>query len=306
MMILNNIYESIGNTPTVKLNNLQEDHMAEILVKIESFNPSGSVKDRAALYMVEAAEKDGTLKKGKAIIEPTSGNTGIGLAMIGASKGYRVILVMPDTMSVERRKILKAYGAEIILTDGKLGMSGSVEKAKQLAEENGYFMPGQFSNINNTRAHYETTAREIIRDTDKKLDAFIAGVGTGGTVSGVGKKLKEEIEGIKIVAVEPLESHVLTGGTPGPHKIQGMGANFVPDIFDRNVVDEILQIDAKEAYKYTRLLGEQEGILAGISCGANLAAAIVMAKRLGKGKRVLTILPDTGERYLSTDLFLEE
>lgn len=306
MMILNNIYESIGNTPTVKLNNLQEDHMAEILVKIESFNPSGSVKDRAALYMVEAAEKDGTLKKGKAIIEPTSGNTGIGLAMIGASKGYRVILVMPDTMSVERRKILKAYGAEIILTDGKLGMSGSVEKAKQLAEENGYFMPGQFSNINNTRAHYETTAREIIRDTDKKLDAFIAGVGTGGTVSGVGKKLKEEIEGIKIVAVEPLESHVLTGGTPGPHKIQGMGANFVPDIFDRNVVDEILQIDAKEAYKYTRLLGEKEGILAGISCGANLAAAIVMAKRLGKGKRVLTILPDTGERYLSTDLFLEE
>ncbi|OLS03055.1 cysteine synthase A [Tissierella creatinophila] len=305
-MILNNIYESIGNTPIIKLNNLQEEDSAEIFVKVESFNPSGSIKDRAALYMIEGAEQKGILKKGDTIIEPTSGNTGIGLAMIGASKGYRVILVMPDTMSLERRKILKAYGAELILTDGKKGMSGSVEKAKKLAKENRYFMPDQFSNQNNAKAHYETTAEEIIKDTQKKLDVFIAGVGTGGTVSGVGKKLKEVIKGIYIVAVEPTESQVLSGKDPAPHKIQGLGANFVPSIFDREVVDEIIHIGAEEAFKYARLLGEKEGILCGISSGANLAAAMIMAKRLGKNHRILTVLPDTGERYLSTDLLLGE
>ena len=305
-MILNNIYESIGNTPIIKLNNLQEEDNADIFVKVESFNPSGSIKDRAALYMIEGAENEGILKAGDTIIEPTSGNTGIGLAMIGAAKGYRVILVMPDTMSVERRKILKAYGAELILTEGKKGMSGSVEKAKELAKKNGYFMPDQFSNENNSKSHYETTAEEIIKDTEKKLDVFIAGVGTGGTVSGVGKRLKEAIKEIYIVAVEPTESQVLSGKDPAPHKLQGLGANFVPDIFDGDVVDEIIHIDAEEAFKYARLLGEKEGILCGISSGANLAAAMIMAKRLGKNSRILTVLPDTGERYLSTDLLLGE
>lgn len=305
-MILNSIYETIGNTPIIKLNNLQEEDSADVFVKVESFNPSGSIKDRAALYMIEGAENEGILKKGDTIIEPTSGNTGIGLAMIGAAKGYRVILVMPETMSVERRKILKGYGAELILTDGKLGMSGSVEKAKKLAKENGYFMPNQFSNENNVKAHYEMTAEEIIRDTGGKLDVFIAGVGTGGTVSGVGKKLKEVIKDIYIVAVEPEESQVLLGKAPAPHKIQGLGANFIPRIFDKKVVDEIIHIEAEEAFKYARLLGEKEGILCGISSGANLAAAMIMAKRLGKNSRILTVLPDTGERYLSTDLILGE
>lgn len=305
-MILNNIYESIGKTPIVRLNNIVENHMAEILVKVESFNPSASIKDRAALYMIEGAEREGKLKEAGTIIEPTSGNTGIGLAMIGASKGYRVILVMPDSMSMERRKILKAYGAELILTEAKLGMSGSIEKATELAKEKGYFMPNQFSNENNLKAHYETTAEEILKDTEGRLDAFVAGVGTGGTVSGVGKRLKEEIEGILIVAVEPSKSQVLSGKDPAPHGIQGIGANFIPSIFDRDLIDEIISIDDEEAFKYTRLLGEKEGILAGISSGANLAAAMKLAKRLGKGHRVLTALADTGERYLSTDLFAGE
>lgn len=301
-MIFNNIYETVGKTPIIKLNNLQEEDSADIFVKVESFNPSGSVKDRAALYMIKDAEDKGILKKGDTIIEPTSGNTGIGLAMIGAAKAYRVILVMPETMSVERRKILKAYGAELILTDGKKGMSGSVEKAKELAKENGYFMPNQFSNQNNVKSHYQTTANEIIKDTGKNLDVFIAGVGTGGTVSGTGKRLKEAIDNIHIVAVEPAESQVLSGKSPSPHKIQGIGADFIPTIFDKEVVDEIIQVESEEAIKYARLLGEKEGILCGISSGANLVAAIIMAKRLGKGYRVLTVLPDTGERYLSTDL----
>lgn len=305
-MILNNIYEAIGNTPIIKLNNLIGEDMAEILVKVESLNPSGSTKDRAALYMIEGAEREGKLKKGDTIIEPTSGNTGIGLAMVGASKGYKVILTMPDSMSIERRKILKAYGAEIILTEGKFGMSGSVEKAKSLAEEKGYFLPDQFSNEDNRKAHYETTAEEILKDVDGSLDAFIAGVGTGGTVSGVGKKLKEKIKGISIIAVEPSKSQVLAGKDPAPHGIQGLGANFVPSIFDRSAIDRIISIDEEEAFKYARLLGKKEGILVGISAGANLAAAIKVASELGNGYRVLTILPDTGERYLSTDLFNEE
>lgn len=305
-MILNNIYQAIGNTPIIKLNNLTDENMADVLVKVESFNPSGSVKDRAALYMIEGAEKEGKLKKGDTIIEPTSGNTGIGLAMVGASKGYKVILTMPDSMSIERRKILKAYGAELILTEGKLGMSGAVEKAKSLAEDKGYFLPDQFSNKDNVRAHYETTAEEILRDVDGKLHAFIAGVGTGGTISGVGRKLKEKINDISIVAVEPSKSQVLSGNDPAPHGIQGLGANFVPAILDRSAIDKIMDISDEEALKYARLLGEKEGILVGISAGANLATAIKVAKELGRGKRVLTILPDTGERYLSTDLFSEE
>lgn len=302
-MILNNIYETIGNTPIIKLNNLIEEDGADIFVKVESFNPSGSIKDRAALYMIQGAEDRGILKKGDTIIEPTSGNTGIGLAMIGAAKGYRVILVMPESMSIERRKILKAYGAELILTDGKKGMSGSVEKAKELSKENGYFIPDQFSNKDNAKAHYQTTANEIIKDTEENLDVFIAGVGTGGTISGVGKKLKEVISDIYIVAVEPFESQVLSGRSPSPHKIQGIGADFIPSLFDRELIDEIIQVESEEAFEYARMLGEKEGILCGISSGANLAAAVTMAKRLGKGNRVLTVLPDTGERYLSTDLY---
>lgn len=305
-MILNNIYEAIGNTPIIKLNNLIEGDIADIFVKVESFNPSGSVKDRAALYMIEGAERKGKLKKGDTIIEPTSGNTGIGLAMVGAAKGYKVILTMPDSMSIERRKILKAYGAELVLTDGKLGMSGSVEMAKQMSKDKGYFLPDQFSNEDNVKAHYETTAEEILKDLEGNLDAFVAGVGTGGTVSGVGKKLKKEIKDVSIFAVEPIKSQVLAGKQPSSHNLQGIGANFVPSIFDREVIDEIIPIDGEEAFKYARLLGVKEGILVGISAGANLAAAIKIGKRLGKGHKVLTILPDTGERYLSTDLFSGE
>lgn len=305
-MIFNNIYETIGRTPMVKLNNLDLGDSADIFVKLESFNPSGSVKDRASLYMIENAEKEGLLKKGGTIIEPTSGNTGIGLAMIGAAKGYNVILVMPDTMSIERRKLMKSYGAQIILTEGKDGILGSVNLAKKLANEKGYFMPNQFSNKNNKLAHYETTSIEILDDLDGELDAFVAGVGTGGTISGVGRRLKEYKKEIITIAVQPEKSQVLTGNTPGPHGIQGLGANFIPDIFEKDVVDEIISIQDEVAFKYARILGKNEGILAGISSGANLAAAVIIAKRLGKGKKVVVVLPDTGERYLSTSLFAEE
>lgn len=305
-MILNNIYESIGKTPIVRLNKLKEEGAAEILVKIESFNPSGSVKDRASLYMIEAAEREGLLTKGGTIIEPTSGNTGVGLAMIGAAKGYNVILVMPDTMSIERRKLMLAYGAKIILTEGKKGMIGSVELAQRLARDNNYFMPNQFGNENNKIAHYETTAMEILEDTKGNIDAFVAGVGTGGTVSGVGKKLKEYNKDILIVAAQPEKSPVLTGGAPSGHKIQGLGANFIPGIYDKEVVDEVLDIDEQISYEYSRRLAMEEGILSGISAGANIAAASIIARKLGEGKRVLTVIPDTGERYLSTDLFSGE
>lgn len=305
-MILNNIYEAIGKTPLIRLNNINEKDSAEILVKLESFNPSGSVKDRASIYMIEAAEKEGLLKKGSTIVEPTSGNTGIGLAMVGAAKGYNVILVMPETMSIERRKLMQSYGAKIILTEGKKGMSGSVELAERLARDNNYFMPNQFRNTNNIVAHYKTTAIEILEDTDGKIDAFVAGVGTGGTISGVGKKLKEHNKDIIVVAVQPTKSPVLSGGNPNGHKIQGIGANFIPSIYDKDIVDKIISIDEETAYSYARKLAMKEGILSGISSGANLAAAIIVAKRLGKGKTVVTILPDTGERYLSTDLFIEE
>lgn len=302
-MILNNISEAIGKTPIIKLNSIKEKGAAEIYVKVESFNPSGSVKDRASLYMVEAAEREGLLVKGGTIIEPTSGNTGIGLAMIGAAKGYKVILVMPDTMSVERRRLMEAYGANIILTDGAKGMSGSVELAAKLAKENNYFMPDQFANINNLIAHYETTGEEILKDTKGEIHGFVAGVGSGGTVSGIGKKLKEYNRDIVVVAVQPSKSPVLTGGAASGHKIQGIGANFIPSIYDKGVVDEILNVDEDMAFIYAKRMAIEEGILCGISSGANVYAAHILAKKQGEGKKVLTILPDTGERYLSTDLF---
>ena len=305
-MILNNIYEAVGKTPIIRLNNINEEGAAEILVKVESFNPSGSIKDRASLYMIEAAEKGGKLEEGGTIIEPTSGNTGVGLAMIGVAKGYNVILVMPDTMSIERRKLMQAYGAKIILTEGKYGMSGSVELAERLAKVNNYFMPNQFNNESNTKAHYETTGVEILEDTDGRVDAFVAGVGTGGTISGIGKKLKEYNKDILLVAVEPSKSQVLSGGRASGHNIQGIGANFIPEILNKDIIDEIISIDEEIAYLYARKLATNEGILSGISSGANLAAASIIARRLGRGKRVVTILPDTGERYLSTSLYMEE
>jgi cysteine synthase A len=304
-MIYNNVTETIGRTPLVRINHTGDD-MAEILVKLESFNPGGSVKDRPALYMIMDAEKKGILKKGDTIIEATSGNMGIALSMIGAARGYKVKIVMPDTMSIERRRIMTAYGAELVLTEGKYGMKGSVEMAEKLAKENNYFLTRQFSNEANLQAHLETTAKEILVDTDGKLDAFVAGVGTGGTISGVGRILKEHNKNILTVAVQPAKSPVLTGGTPSGHGIQGIGANFIPDIYDKNVVDEIIDMDEDTAYEFARDLGKYEGILAGMSSGANFAAAVRIAKRLGKGKRVVTVLPDTGERYLSTALFSQE
>ncbi|QQY80345.1 cysteine synthase [Keratinibaculum paraultunense] len=302
-MKFDSIYEIIGRTPLIKINNNDEQNIAQILVKVESFNPAGSIKDRAALYMIKNAEDEGILKKGGTIIEPTSGNTGIAIAMIGAVKGYKVIIVMPDTMSIERRKLMEGYGAKVILTEGKYGMAGSVEFAKKLADENGYFMPDQFDNINNVKAHYETTGLEILEDTKGNVDAFVAGVGTGGTITGVGKRLKEVNPNTLIVAVEPKKSPLLSEGKVGPHGIQGIGANFVPSILDKSIIDEIIQVDEKEAYIQVKKLGKSEGILCGISSGANMFAAIKVAKKLGKDKTVVTVLPDTGERYLSTDLF---
>ncbi len=301
----NDITTTIANTPLVKLNRMVNEDMAEIYVKIESFNPSGSVKDRASLYMIKAAEKEGLLKEGGTIIEPTSGNTGIGLAMIGASRGYKVILVMPDTMSVERQKLMKAYGAEIILTPGKTGMSGSVALAEKMALENNYFLPYQFKNHQNFMAHYETTAEEVLKDIPH-LSAFVAGVGTGGTISGSGKRFKEVNSKIEVIAVQPTDSPILTGGNAGPHKLQGLGANFIPDIYDGKYIDEVMSITSDQAFETARNLAKKEGILAGISSGANVYAAIDVAKRLGKGKTVVTILPDTGERYLTTGLFDNE
>lgn len=304
-MLLNNIYESIGNTPMIKINNITDKNMAEIFVKVESFNPGGSIKDRAALYIIRDAEEKGLLKKGGTIIEATSGSTGIALCMIAAAKGYNAIIVMPETMSIERRKLMSAYGAKVILTEGKLGMAGSVELAKKLSEEKGYFLSRQFENMSNPKSHYETTALEILKDMDGKIDAFIAGVGTGGTITGIGKRLKEEVPDIIIAAVEPKSSPVLSGGKPGSHGIQGIGANFIPKIVDKSVIDEIIAVEDEEAMKLSRDMARYEGILCGISSGANVAASIKIAKKLGCGKRIVTVLPDTGERYLSTSLFSE-
>lgn len=301
-MVYENLIDLIGNTPVIKLNNIFSGDIADIYVKLEGYNLGNSVKDRAALGMIEAAEKAGKLKPGGTIVEPTSVNTGISLALISKLKGYKVILVMPDTMSVERRSIIAAYGAELILTEGKKGMNGAIEKAGELIENNpDFFMPQQFKNSANPLKHYETTGEEIIKDLPD-LDAFVAGVGTGGTISGAGKRLKEFNSEIKIVAVEPQESPVISGGKPGPHKIQGIGAGFVPDNLDLSVVDEIIEIPTERAFEICRILAEN-GLFLGASSGANIAAAYETAKKLGKGKKVLTISPDSGEKYLSLNIW---
>lgn len=302
--IHNNVSELIGNTPLVRINRLNEGS-AEVLVKVESFNPGSSVKDRIGLAMIEAAERDGTIKPGALLIEPTSGNTGIGLALIAAIKGYKLILTMPETMSLERRKLLQAYGAQLVLTPGPDGMRGAVEKALELHQSHpGSFIPQQFENPANREVHKKTTAQEILRDTDGKVDVFVAGVGTGGTVSGVGEVLKEKIPGVKIIAVEPDASPLLSTGKAGPHKIQGIGANFVPKIYNPKVVDEVLTVSADEAGKTARAAATQEGLLVGISSGAALAVALRLSKLPEyAGKRIIALLPDSGERYLSTWLF---
>jgi cysteine synthase A len=302
--VYDNVLGLIGNTPLVKLNKIN-DGEAEIFVKLESFNPAGCVKERIAFSMIDDAEQKGVLKKGTVIIEPTSGNTGIGLAMVAAVKGYKLILTMPDTMSKERRSILKAYGAELVLTPGAEGMKGAINKATELADELGNaFIPQQFDNPANPKIHRETTAREIIKDTDGQVDIFIAGVGTGGTITGVGEVLKQEIKGVKVVAVEPEGSPVLSGGNPGPHKIQGIGAGFVPGVLDTHVFDEVFKVENENAFEIMRRLAREEGILAGISSGAATYAAIQLSKLPeNKGKKIVVILPDTGERYLSTGIF---
>ena len=294
----------IGRTPLLRLSRINTGR-AEVLVKVESLNPGGSVKDRVALAMIETAEREGRIKPGGLLIEPTSGNTGIGLAMIAAARGYRLILTMPETMSVERRKLLQAYGAELVLTDGAAGMQGSIDKALELQAENpGAFIPQQFENPANPAIHAATTAREILDDTDGTLAAFVAGVGTGGTITGVGRVLKEHIPGVRIVAVEPDTSAVRSGGRPGPHKLQGIGAGFVPKVLDMDVVDEVRQITAEAAGAAARASARQEGLLIGISSGAALAAALEMSHQPEyAGRRIVALLPDSGERYLTTWLF---
>lgn len=302
--IYNSITELIGNTPIVKLNNIVPEDAADVYVKIESFNPGSSVKDRIALRMIEDAEKAGTIKPGDTIVEPTSGNTGIGLAWVGAAKGYKVIIVMPETMSLERRKIIQAYGAELVLTPGSEGMKGAIAKAKEVAAEKNGWVPLQFTNPSNPAVHEATTGAEIIDAFGPKgLDAFVAGVGTGGTVSGVSHALKKANPDIKVYAVEADESAVLSGEKPGPHKIQGISAGFIPDTLDTKSYDGIIRVASDDAIVTSRHLGGKEGFLAGISSGAAIFAAIEKAKELGKGKKVLALLPDNGERYLSTSLY---
>ncbi len=301
--------ELIGKTPLMELKRIEEKFglKAKIFAKLEYFNPAGSVKDRIAKAMIEDAEKNGALKKGAVIIEPTSGNTGIGIAAVGTAKGYKVIIVMPETMSIERRKLIKAYGAEIVLTEGAKGMKGAIEKANELAKENkGAIVLGQFVNPANPKAHYETTGPEIFEDTNGAVDFFVAGVGTGGTISGVGKYLKEKIGGVKVVAVEPESSPVLSKGVSGAHKIQGIGAGFVPDTLDTGVYDEVITVSNEAAFETGRLIGTTEGVLVGISSGAALNAAIEVAKRAeNAGKNIVVLFPDSGDRYLSTPLFAE-
>ena len=303
-MVYKNLLDLIGNTPIVKLNNIfNDENIADIYVKLEGFNLGSSVKDRAALGMIAAAEKSGRLKPGGTIVEPTSGNTGISLALISSLKGYKIIIIMPDTMSVERRSIIAAYGAEIILTDGAKGMKGAIEKAEELLKNNpDYFMPQQFENSANPEMHYKTTGEEIIKDLPD-LDAFVAGVGTGGTITGIGKKLKEFNPDIKIIAVEPTDSAVLSGEKPGKHKLQGIGAGFIPKILDLSVIDEVIRISNDKAFEFCRIISRQNALFLGISSGAAIAAAYETAKKLGKGKKVLAVSPDGGEKYLSTDVY---
>ena len=304
---VNNIVELIGDTPVVKLNRVVEDGSADVYVKLEYQNPGSSVKDRIALAMVEAAEKEGKIKPGDTIIEPTSGNTGIGLAMVAAAKGYKAVFVMPDTMSSERRALLKAYGAELVLTPGAEGMKGAIKKAKELKEEKGYFEPQQFENPANPKVHELTTGPELVEQFEgKEIDAFLAGVGTGGTLTGAGKVLKEKYPNIQIVAIEPEDSAILSGGNPGPHKLQGLGAGFVPDTLDTKVYDDVIKVGNEEAMEMSRRVAKEEGILGGISSGAAIKAALKKAKELGEGKTVVTVLPSNGERYLSTPLYAFE
>ena len=307
MTIARSASELVGKTPLLELTHIEEELGLEatILAKLEYFNPAGSVKDRIALAMIEDAEARGLLKEGSVIVEPTSGNTGIGLASVAAAKGYRTIIVMPETMSVERRQIMKAYGAELVLTPGVEGMKGAIAKAEALAEEiDGAFIPGQFTNPANPKAHFATTGPEIWADTEGKVDIFVAGVGTGGTVTGVGEFLKEQNPEVRVVAVEPASSPVLSEGTAGPHKIQGIGAGFVPDVLDTAVYDEVIPVSDEDAFEVGRLIGRKEGVLVGISSGAATWAAIELAKRPeNAGKTIVVLLPDTGDRYLSTPLF---
>lgn len=303
MRIAENIAGLIGQTPIVKLNKVVDEDSADIYVKLEYFNPGSSVKDRIALAMIEKAEEEGTLKQGDTIIEPTSGNTGIGLAMVAAAKGYKLLVAMPDTMSQERRNLLRAFGAEFVLTPGAKGMKGAIEKAEELAKEKGYFMPQQFNNEANPEVHAQTTGQEIVEQMQDGVDAFIAGIGTGGTITGAGRVIKEHFDEAKVYAVEPKDSAVLSGGKPGPHKLQGLGAGFVPKILDTDIYDQVMQISTEEAYETARQVATTNGILGGVSAGAAVAAAKKIAKELGKGKKVLAIFPDNGERYLSTPLY---
>ncbi|MDK8194552.1 cysteine synthase A [Paenibacillus sp. UMB7766-LJ446] len=305
--VVNNVTELIGGTPLVRLNRIVPEGSAEVFVKLEYQNPGSSVKDRIAISIVEEAEKEGKLKPGDTIIEATSGNTGIGLAMVAAAKGYKSVIVMPETMSMERRNLLRAYGAELVLTPGAEGMNGAVKKAEELLKENpSYFMADQFKNKANVKIHRETTGPEIveaIQSVGGTLDAFIAGIGTGGTITGTGEVLKEAFPEIKIVAVEPSASPILAGGKPGPHKIQGIGANFIPEILDQEIYDEIIHIENDDAFETARQVAKEEGILSGISSGAAIRAGLQVAKQLGAGKRVVVIVPSNGERYLSTPLY---
>ena len=304
--VFNNISEAIGNTPLVKLNKLVPEGSADVFVKLEFMNPGSSVKDRIAKAMIERAEEEGKLNENTTIVEPTSGNTGIGLAMVAASKGYKAVLVMPDTMSKERRNLLKAYGAELVLTPGAEGMKGAIKKAEELAAKDDYFMPQQFENMANPRVHELTTGPELVEQAKSAgftIDAFIAGVGTGGTVSGAGRVLKEENKDTQVYALEPTDSAVLSGEQPGPHKLQGLGAGFIPKTLDTEVYDGVIKVENDVAFETARALAKHEGILGGISSGAAVYAAIEKAKELGTGKTVVTVLPSNGERYLSTPLF---
>ena len=303
MRVVNSIADLIGQTPLIRLQRLVKPRMANVYVKVESFNPGGSVKDRIAWGMIQDAEQRGALRPGGTIIEPTSGNTGIGLAMIAAARGYRLIVVMPDTMSVERRMLMAAYGAEFVLTPGAEGMKGAIEEAKRLVAENpDYFMPQQFENSANPEAHRRSTALELLNQLNS-IDAFVAGIGTGGTITGVGETLKARLPEVKIIGVEPASSPVISGGKPGPHKIQGIGAGFIPAVLNRAIVDELISVSNEDAFETTRRLAREEGLLVGISSGAAVKAALQVAEALGEGKNVVVLAPDTGERYLSMDVF---